>query len=615
MAEITWKNIAAPDLGTSVAATQAAGQNLNRGFDAFKDVAEQQQNIEKQNYENTTKNNNQAISSRLQELGSLKDFNAANEEGAFNIAALKEQYGSQFSPELAQSAIKNNRARLEKEAYSNAIGAGTELADNELDITAGTKKVYESMREQGASHERALEGSTQFSQNSAVLKNRYTKTIKDNTDRAFADLSSKNLRYTDDISKAINGYQGKNKIDKTALTNRLTQYVERKDADTLKRNKATYSAVYSDIMGGIYKGGDSKQLMSRINQANLPAEDKMRLNTSISESVKKMRSLTDVQQNGVQQVNMRLNADHQDNLRAIDTDISTAQRQYEVTTGVTPEIMDFVKQKNMEHEGGIVGYLTKGSKDIGWVQDALTDIDVSGTGDATEDLQKIYDEVIVDKGLSNEEGHTMLYLAMQDSYGENQANWGGTGVNGVVVLENLNKRVAAFKDAKGIRNKIALLQEEKIQKNQNFAITSANKTNKYIAALGKYNQMGKSTDFSAPGSEYKFLVDNGIMPKKKEPVKIADNAKKKKNLESSNTRYKKLKDTGAALKKRTAENRAKAKKTKISNQNMDRQIASWRKKASISDKVNMPANPKKKREWFKENILKRQNNQMISTLD
>lgn len=185
MARITWQNVTAPDLSTSRAALQQAGNSFNRGFEGFantfRDIEQQQKDAYSQE--------------ALARLAQVSDPNQLNQMMA--------------SGGLASLGITDPRY-LNADAMQSILGRPKTLFDNQ-NTAANTANTMSTMRRRDA-----------------LLPGELAKQV---SDKAFTDASTANQLQETDFNRQL--FPGK--LENQSLTNQqLEGQIERIDAEILQ---------------------------------------------------------------------------------------------------------------------------------------------------------------------------------------------------------------------------------------------------------------------------------------------------------------------------------------------------------------------------------------------
>ena len=242
MAQITWKNIDAPDFKASMLGLDAAGDRLNTAFDPLEQALKDRSARSDRNYDTETKNTDIALQDNVRKIQNLGELNQMNEQDY--IAQARQRFGNRISAEGIESGFNDTRGLLRERAINEATPGALAVGSESYSLLDAEKAFSDKLRSMGAKESFIQEASGNFMNNNAALKDRYAEDRRKNADSYLLTVNSpKNSTELEEIMENAQA-EGATPKDLDYLRSRLTKETEAIDKD-FTRDQAKLAAKWS----------------------------------------------------------------------------------------------------------------------------------------------------------------------------------------------------------------------------------------------------------------------------------------------------------------------------------------------------------------------------------
>lgn len=298
MAQITWRNIAAPNLSAPLEMAGAAYEDMGDSLDPLKEVIDRRQKQKDENYIQETENINTSIQANLQKL-SLAELNQAEQSGALSIDAMEQQYGKRVDMDLLNTNIGSTRKKLQENAINIASSIGTTTANKFNNIDSGASAFYDSYKSSGATDQEALRATSQYKQNASVLQSKFDTEIEKTTTNFLLDKTFKKYSDIDQMVKDGVKKHGSLFDPKAARASATQQLIgSTKDAQTLRETEQRVSAeALENVVGDAYtmftEGRSSDEILTTlVSNSNLNNNLKVKADAQIKQLISSFENPT-----------------------------------------------------------------------------------------------------------------------------------------------------------------------------------------------------------------------------------------------------------------------------------------------------------------------------------
>jgi hypothetical protein len=571
MAQITWRNVGGSSGGSSGASanTQAqasATDTLMKAFDPLRNELNARQGVNTQNWDNTAKQNTQAMRAQLQGYQNLGDLNKAEAEGATSEQAFTNQFGAQYDPTARKAAIDERRMYLQNAARNEAIPAALAIADENQDIGAGLGELENKYRSMGMAEPQIQKELNTFRANNSARVEGYEKANKKDADTFLTTVGTpKNPSQIEDIV-AQAGQAGLKNTDylRDRLTSELSASHEQekyqRGANDYYRKERERNAINSAMERGtaMLQQGATPQEAFAANKSNLTGAQLPKFLNAMAVNDPNLSAMSNTQKEQYQRIAAKgaqgLTA-HQAKLDKVNSDFVS---QREKVTRITPAVLDTVDKANTT-PGGMVGKISDYMTNTGWEPSDMWSDKITGKGRVEQELNNFKAQIVNEAASATPaEVDAILWNAYQDT--NKKSFFGDTGLDVELMRTSLTKNIDDFKkgeliDQQRIQFKQAADAEmQELTEGQldymyglKSSIETGNKTGKKGSIVDRLKDIDKN---ALPIDESKTLVG-----RYKAQMKQIDKAAKDKQAA----------DTAAAKLKIEAAKKEKASKTKTSN--------------------------------------------------
>lgn len=205
MSQITWKNINAPDGAAALLSVDKGMERISKAFDPLYDRIDKMRDLDEQNWENTKRNNDQALRAELEGIENLSDYHKAMDEGQYDLNALRDRLGAQFSEDAFNKGKTSALGRLQEEAYNSALGSAREAGEQGLSNYDGRVAMERTLGGLGMKGPATQKFGNRFSTDNAYRQEHYEE-IKDKNALNFFNNYDGPLETQEDYEKAMKAY-------------------------------------------------------------------------------------------------------------------------------------------------------------------------------------------------------------------------------------------------------------------------------------------------------------------------------------------------------------------------------------------------------------------------